>query len=204
MEYQINSFVCKFNELWSLGENTNLSIQSHQGRASLCLELDLGLSSRTHNFSRNSPSRQRRRQSRTENRDKNSTEINANNPGETAAVVTDTAENAGTSATKITEEVINITNAPRANNATENTETGTTNPAETAEVGINTAEKADIPVTNKTGKIIKTTKVPRTENGANNSAEKTEIDTTNHVETTADVINTVKKQIPLQPLLLKK
>ena len=137
MEYEINSFVCKFNELWSRGEQTKLSIQSNQGRASLHLELDLGLSSRTHGFNRNGPSRQRRRERRTENRENNSTkntEIHANNPVETTAVVIETAENADTSVTKITEKVINTT------------------------VVIDTAEKADIPVTNKTEEIINTTK----------------------------------------------
>jgi hypothetical protein len=72
-----------------------LSIQSNEGRASLHLELDLGLSSRTHSFNRNGPSRQRRCEHRTENRNNNSTEnteIHANNPVETAAEVIDTAE----------------------------------------------------------------------------------------------------------------
>ena len=142
MEYQINSFICKFNELWSLGQQTKLSIQSDQGRASMRLELDLGPSSRTHSFHRNGPSRQRRRERRSENRDYNSTtEINANNLGETAAVVIETAENVDTYVTKNTEKVINTTEAPRANNATKNTETGTTSPVETAAVVIDTAEK---------------------------------------------------------------
>ena len=115
MEYQINSFVCKFNELWNRGEQTKLSIESNEGRLSLHLELNLGLSC-AHIFNRNGPSRQRRRERRTENRANNSaenTEISTTNPVETAAVVIDTAEKADIPVTNITEKVRNTTKAPR-------------------------------------------------------------------------------------------
>ena len=103
MEYQINSFVFKFNELWNRGYQTKLSIENNEGRASLHLELDLGLS-HAHISNRNGPSRQRRRKCRTKNGANNSaenTEIGTTKPVETVA--------------KSTEKVINTTKAPKKN-----------------------------------------------------------------------------------------
>ena len=113
MEYQINSFIHKFNELWNKGQQTRLSIESKEGRASMHLKLDLGLS-RAHIFNRNNPARQRRRERRAENR-ANSTaeniETGITSPVESTAVNIDTTKKTDIPVTNITEKVINTTKA---------------------------------------------------------------------------------------------